>query len=469
MKEENEEKHQKWKKYQVFLIFVTMICIVLSVLSHYPTLNMITTIEQDVVKDKIDLDRLVNLRKLKIENEEVSSRTASLTTETIPAARNMLSNTATNPSIVSSTSLTTTSTMSTAITGGSSTEKQKVKVVVFIPSPISTPDRRYYVNRQFQREQWKSSEVKILWVFGSKTGSQLETTLNYTSVFHEPLMKEDEILITQCRDFGDEFNNANGTSGTTCKTYFAIKYIYEHYDAEFVWRGADDAYLNLKLFFQLMPKLPKERIWIGQKRNTWNPFDLNLKNQPNLQQLYGIPQLSTNYMLGMGFAFSYDIVELLATFKFIPHLTWCEDVMVGMWLIMFPINRVNSWLFINRAGSSGNPIPLEETTGNLTALLLHYMEPENWDHIYDDGTIFIPCPPGKHCTPAGLDHKRQFNMTIREAWKDHVHHSPTNNFVHLGKHGHHQQHPHHQHHPHQHPNAADAAAANSGVIENHNP
>ena len=443
MKEENEEKRQKWQKCRLFFILITILCVVLSVLSHYPTLDMMFMIRQEVMEDKIDSDRLVNLRKLKIESAFI--------TPTPTTTRTTLSNAAIHPTDTS-----TTSSISPTLT-----EKQKVRIVVFIPSPIQTPERRYYVNRQFQREQWKSSEVKILWVFGSKTGTQLENSLNYTSVFHEPLMKEDEILITQCRDFGDEFNNPNGTSGTTCKTYFAIKYIYEHYDAEFIWRGADDAYLNLKLFFQLIPKLPKERIWIGQKRSTWNPFDLNLKNQPNLQQLYGIPQLSTNYMLGMGFAFSYDIVELLATFKFIPHLTWCEDVMVGMWLMMFPINRVNSWLFINRAGSSGNPIPLDETTGNLTVLLLHYMEPENWDHIYDDGIIFIPCPPGKHCTPAGIDHKRQFNMTIKEAWKDHVHHSSTNNFVHLGKHGHHPQH-HHQHPHHQHPNAADAVAANSG-------
>ena len=50
-----------------------------------------------------------------------------------------------------------------------------------------------------------------------------------------------------------------------------LTYIKQHiaarYRAKYVWRGADDTYVNLKLFFSLMPDLQPTRLYMGYLRN----------------------------------------------------------------------------------------------------------------------------------------------------------------------------------------------------------
>ena len=276
----------------------------------------------------------------------------------------------------------------------------RCKVVIFVPSAIPWARRRFFVNRQFASEQWAADEVQLFWVVGTKTGPQLEETLNPSSIFHEPYMDHNNVLLTSCRDYGDEMNNPNGTSATTCKFYEAMRYIHKHYRADYVIRGADDAYLNTRYFLSIAHEFPTERLWLGQQRTpTGSNGDLDLSNQPQLQKLFGMRHLSQNYMLGMGSIFTADIADLGGGWNIPPHLTWCEDVLVGTWLTLFAIQRVNRPdLFINRAGSSANTWPIDGTYGNLTTILVHYIEPEDWDHIYNNegGKIYVRCK-GKHC------------------------------------------------------------------------
>lgn len=276
--------------------------------------------------------------------------------------------------------------------------KKKVQVVVFIPSPLQNSERRRLVQRQFLRENWSTDEVVILWIVGTKTGDRLEHDLNTSSIYNEPGMTTANVVETSCRDYGDEFNNPNGTSATTCKFYEAIKHIHANFIASFVWRGADDAYLNLKLFFKLVPTLPKNATWLGHLKDQQRSWDLILSNQPKLRDLYGLEKFSTLFMLGMGFVFTWDIVILIASWNIPPYLTWCEDVVVGHWLHFFSIQRLSRPdLFINRAGSIANKWPLDGTYGNLSVLLVHYIEPQDWENIHPDGSIYIPCPKNGHC------------------------------------------------------------------------
>lgn len=279
-------------------------------------------------------------------------------------------------------------------------EKRRCKVVVFVPSMITSSDRRFFVNRQFVSENWSPSDVHMVWVIGTRAGVSLEQSLNASSVFAEPYMTHNNILLTNCRDSGDEYNNPNGTSSTTCKFYEAMRYINKHFQADYVIRGADDAYLNIKHFLKLAPEFGTSRLWLGQKRTSIgaNP-DLDLDNQPALKALFGFRYLSSKYMLGMGSIFSADVAELIGSWNIPPHLTWCEDVMVGMWLSLFNINLIDRKdLFINRAGSSGNMWPLDDTYGNITVILVHYMLSSDWNTIYNDegGKIYLPCK-GNHC------------------------------------------------------------------------
>jgi len=260
-----------------------------------------------------------------------------------------------------------------------STMREKTRVIIFIPSPVSFADRRTFVYQRFLREGWKRSEAIMFFVFGSRTGERLEYEIDVTPVYGEGI----EFFISNCRDFGDEFNNPNGTSATTCKVYEAIKYIYRNFEAEFVWRGADDAYLNLKVFFSLIPELPNSRMWLGRQRplkNIRKRSDTMLKHQPKLQKLFGIEQFPP-YMMGIGYAFSWDVVQHIASWHIPPHQTWCEDVMVGMWLNPFQINRIDRPdLLRNRDHLTGSRQKL---------LLIHYMHSKDWENIDDEGKLSV--------------------------------------------------------------------------------
>ena len=110
--------------------------------------------------------------------------------------------------------------------------------------------------------------------------------------------------------------------------------------ARYVWRGADDSYINLRHFFgTVMPTLPATRRYCGRLRKaTELTVDLPLKNQPALLEHFGLVQWG-QYMSGMGFMFSFDVADFIASLKIPPHLTWCEDLMVGMWLNPFQVPR----------------------------------------------------------------------------------------------------------------------------------
>ena len=111
------------------------------------------------------------------------------------------------------------------------------------------------------------------------------------------------------------------------------------WQARYVWRGADDSYLNLHYFFSsVMPTLPATRLFLGLLRKPAGPGgDLSLHKQPVLQEHFGVTQWG-QYMVGMGFLFSYDVADFVASLKIPPHLMWCEDLMVGMWLNPFQVS-----------------------------------------------------------------------------------------------------------------------------------
>jgi hypothetical protein len=248
-----------------------------------------------------------------------------------------------------------------------------VDVVMFVPSPIQWESRRRPVLQQFLRENWSSSQAQLIFVFGTKTGERLEKDLDTSVVQQHPGAK---YLFTECRDFGDERNNPNGTSSTTCKVYEACVYIAQRYDAKYVWRGSDDSYINLKLFFRLIPTLPKERLYMGYLREAQEPMrDLLLETQPKLAELFNLHQFG-GYMGGAGYVLSGDVVDFIGTLQIPPHLTWCEDVMVGMWLNPFRITKLQ--------------IPDIPNFASLPPLLVHYMHTEWWFAIPEDGAFWPP-------------------------------------------------------------------------------
>ncbi len=136
-----------------------------------------------------------------------------------------------------------------------------------------------------------------------------------------------------------------------------------------MWRGADDSYVNLKRFLRDKDTMPATRLFLGHHRKADTPMpDLQLKAlHPRLQELFGIYQFG-QYMMGLGFVFSWDVAEFIGTWAIPPHQTWCEDVMVGMWLNPFQISWVGTGL----------------------RYVYHYMNPALWESIGEDGVLTLP-------------------------------------------------------------------------------
>lgn len=219
-------------------------------------------------------------------------------------------------------------------------------IVIYIPSPIPWRDRRTHVMRQMRHELDK--DAHLYFVFGTREGARLELEERHLAAAQKEAAAEKDqrvrYLFTACRDIGDEINNANGTSSTTCKTYEALRFIARTYAAHpprFVWRGADDAYLDLNVFRQFVaPKLQTCRLFFGKLEfpQPHNRPDLDLySNQPELYALYGLKKLG-KYMYGMGFCMSWDVVLFIAKASIPPHLTFPEDVIVSSWLLFHDID-----------------------------------------------------------------------------------------------------------------------------------
>jgi hypothetical protein len=264
--------------------------------------------------------------------------------------------------------------------------KENVHTVILIPSVIQWQHRRDPLVKQYMRENW-GNLVQLVFIFGSKSGTQLEIDINTSSVEHYNTSTTNiRNIFTVCRDYGDEFNNPNGTSATTCKMYEGFKYVAKHFNAIFVWRGADDAYLNLQLFFSMQHLIPRERLYFGYLRRIQRgqAQDLLLSKQPALRDLLGIQQFGS-YMAGMGYLMTYDVVEFLGTLSIPPRLLWCEDVMIGFWLRPFDINFVDSSEGYNLRLYNRQDIP----RGAHSILLVHYIKQEDWDMIDSNGDFAV--------------------------------------------------------------------------------
>jgi hypothetical protein len=254
--------------------------------------------------------------------------------------------------------------------------KIETKVVMFVPSPVSWEERRRHVYLQFERESWTDEQVILLFVFGNRSGERLLGFVNTSGVVQHPRATN---VVVNCRDFGDEFDGIDETSSTTCKVYKSMQYVAANYRAKYVWRGADDSYVNLTHFFSMMPALPATRLFFGSLRKAQNvQLDLSLFIQPRLAALLGLRQFG-QYMFGSGFVLSYDVVDFVASLKIPPHLTWCEDVMVGMWLNPFQIEFRHSPDIIDQYFRLALP--------GKNYLLIHRMLPEQWAQINSRGWL----------------------------------------------------------------------------------
>ena len=266
-------------------------------------------------------------------------------------------------------------------------------VVVFVPSPVAWEDRRKHVYHQFVREGLAPKQAVLLFIFGNRSGEGLSETVDMKGLVQRQNATN---VVVNCRDYGsdDETNNPDDSSGTTCKAYKALIYIVSNYRAKYVWRGADDSYLNLRFFLSgIMPTLPESRLYYGYLRSVNTvQADMLLSNHPKLASLLGLYQFG-QYMLGGGYMLSFDVADFIASLKIPPHLTWCEDVMVGMWLNPFQVTFLHSPYYIDQHGDT-----VPSSYDDVDYVLIHRMRADQWAHIDENGRLQVavastPPPP----------------------------------------------------------------------------
>jgi len=192
--------------------------------------------------------------------------------------------------------------------------KQVTEVVVFVPTPVPWEARRAAVHAQFLKEGWTKTQVVLLFVLGAKDTDTTSAVTQYSLA---------QYVRVPCFDEGDRPDDPQDNSATTCKVYEALKHVVTHFEAKYVWRGADDSYLNLPLFFRFIAStLPDKRLYYGRlRKSTDYAEDLQLTRHPRLQEMFGLIQMG-HYMYGMGYLLSYDVAEFIASLKIPPHLTW---------------------------------------------------------------------------------------------------------------------------------------------------
>jgi hypothetical protein len=195
-------------------------------------------------------------------------------------------------------------------------------------------------------------DVHLIFVLGTREGELLEFEIpEITSMHHEIAIQTQlphiKYLLTECRDMGDEPRNANGTSSTTCKVYEALRHIttvYQKTPPQFVWRGADDAYLDLGVFRKyVLPALQTCRLFAGRVRVPIAGDDRDLElsaEHPELYSLYGIEKFG-KYLVGMSFYMSWDVALFIGQSSIPPRQTWCEDIMVSHWLLFYDADIVD--------------------------------------------------------------------------------------------------------------------------------
>lgn len=233
-------------------------------------------------------------------------------------------------------------------------KKSAPEIVVYVPTPILWIERRHIVLEQFRRELPLLHNAHLIFVLGTKQGPYLEEEAHGIAAARREAAKEEDFpriryLFTACRDLGDEPHNPNGTSSTSCKVYEALRHIVAFYDAappRYVWRGADDAYLDLTVFSEhVAPVLQTCRLFMGRLRfpspTTTGDYDLDLPSRhPELYALFGLNKFG-KYMVGMGYCMSWDVARFIGAASIPPRLTWCEDIMVSHWLLFYDVDFVD--------------------------------------------------------------------------------------------------------------------------------
>lgn len=244
-------------------------------------------------------------------------------------------------------------------------------VVVFIPSAIPRHARRRLLFRQMLPEL---AGAHLFFVFGLDAPSDLLVAAHIEARQVGP----QHYRFVDCRDSEDD--PANGTAA--CKVYQALRHIAAAYaDAppRFVWRSADDTYLDLAVFRRIVaPGLQTCRMLLGRLRFPWPNNDADLYLHPRYPDLYGLLGLLKfgKHMQPMAYCMTWDVAAFIGAAPIPPRQIWCEDVIVSHWLLFYDVDLAD----MGEAAPGVRMIRADQEPIHAGAPLLiaHGMRPRHW-------------------------------------------------------------------------------------------
>ncbi|CAK0784367.1 hypothetical protein CVIRNUC_007571 [Coccomyxa viridis] len=134
------------------------------------------------------------------------------------------------------------------------------------------------------------------------------------------------------------------------KSLFVLEHAVTHYDARFILKTDDDAFVNVPAFVQQLrllcesPDCRKERLYMGKQCRRGKVI-MSPGHKWDNSGYYNHTGLATyaNYMFGGGYIVSADVAKALVTMEDMVKLkfTPIEDATVGFWLMGMDIRQID--------------------------------------------------------------------------------------------------------------------------------
>ncbi|KAG6511746.1 beta-1,3-galactosyltransferase pvg3-like [Zingiber officinale] len=183
------------------------------------------------------------------------------------------------------------------------TPKSDFRLLMGILSLPDNYERRHLLRDVYalQFRDFPGATIDVRFVFCNLTKDEERILVGVEILLHR------DIIILNCQE--------NMDRGKTYTYFSTVAKLFSHAPYDYVMKVDDDAYFRLGKLAELLREMPRAEVYYGL--NNW------------CSTRHKVPE----YMLGMGYGLSWDLVEWVATSD-IPrkHAVGPEDFQTGVWI-----------------------------------------------------------------------------------------------------------------------------------------
>ncbi|KAJ8774764.1 hypothetical protein K2173_017210 [Erythroxylum novogranatense] len=193
------------------------------------------------------------------------------------------------------------SSKTTVITAKFPDKHTKFSILIGILTRADNYDRRHFLRLVYGIQSSSTANIDVKFVLGRLTKPEQMALVGLE------MKRFDDIIVLNCSE--------NMNSGKTYTFFSSLPHCSRRYD--YVMKADDDVFIRVEPLSVSLKPLPRQDLYYGFviPCNSMNPF--------------------VEYMSGMGFLLSWDLVEWIASTQIIANYTHGpEDKLVGKWLNM---------------------------------------------------------------------------------------------------------------------------------------